>query len=366
MKTYHKNPRSITEEQTSNLAEWINELGDISGIVHNNNTDEIISGNQRSEVIEIDKCEIEIYKKFDPVSPQGTIEEGQVITKEGVRLNYRLVDWTPEQCEKANIIANKAGGTWDWEVLETEFDKDDLIEWGFDESEFGIGVDEAEVTTGDDDVPEVQEQSETVKGDLWELGNHRLLCGDSTLIDDVEKLMGGEKADMVFTDPPYGVDYDGGHASKKRREKLKNDDDVNMYDLPIKNSYWASTDSAPIYLWFADRFANSVIDGVESAGYSIRSWVIWNKNVAQFGAIGAQYKSKHEPCIYAFKKGKKVNWCGPNNEVTVWDISRDHKNRHHRQWSPQPHQHQSTSQHHQSKCYRHITTYGYPTPKDHP
>jgi DNA modification methylase len=65
------------------------------------------------------------------------------------------------------------------------------------------------------------------------------------------------------------------------------------------------------------------------AGYVVRNWIIWNKNVAQFGAIGAQYKSKHEPCIYAFKKGKTVNWNGPNNEVTVWDVARDHKNEHH-------------------------------------
>lgn len=136
-------------------------------------------------------------------------------------------------------------------------------------------------------------------------------------------------ADMVFTDPPYGVNYDGGHATEKRREKLQNDDDVNMYDLPVKNAFLVSKDEAPIYIWFADRFVTDVITGLNDAGYQIRCWIIWNKNVAQFGAIGAQYKTKHEPCIYAFKRGKAPNWNGPTNEVSVWDIARDQRNDHH-------------------------------------
>jgi site-specific DNA-methyltransferase (adenine-specific) len=155
------------------------------------------------------------------------------------------------------------------------------------------------------------------------------MCGDSTSREDVERLMDGKKADMVFTDPPYGVDYDGGHATDKRRDKLKNDDNVDMYDLPVKNAFEFSKADAPLYLWFADRFAMDVLGGLTNAGYLTRAWIIWNKNVAQFGAIGAQYKTKHEPCIYAYKKGRKTNWDGPNNEVTVWDVSRDNKNEHH-------------------------------------
>jgi DNA modification methylase len=187
-----------------------------------------------------------------------------------------------------------------------------------------------QVPEGDpDEVPEPPAQPVTVLGDVWVLGKHRLMCGDSTSIDAVERLMAGEKADMVFTDPPYGVDYDGWHATEKRREKLANDDDVNMYDLPVKNAFLASKDEAPIYLWFADRFASEVITGLSEAGYQVRCWIIWSKNVAQFGAIGAQYKAKHEPCIYAFKRGKAPNWDGPTNEVTVWDVARDHRNEHH-------------------------------------
>ena len=155
------------------------------------------------------------------------------------------------------------------------------------------------------------------------------MCGDSTDEATVNRLMDGAKADMVFTDPPYGVNYDGGHATEKRRDKLQNDNTTDMYDLPIKNAYTFSKDEAPLYLWFSTSSVVDVIEGLINANWIVRNWIIWNKNVAQFGAIGAQYKTKHEPCIYAFKKSKKANWIGPNNEITVWDISRDNKNEHH-------------------------------------
>jgi len=183
--------------------------------------------------------------------------------------------------------------------------------------------------TDEDAVPEIPEEPKTRLGDIYQLGNHRLMCGDSTSIDAVDMLMSGQKADMVFTDPPYGVDYDGGHATDKRRTKLENDDKTLMYVGALPIAYMASKDGAALYLWFADRFAKDVLIALEECNFQVRTWIIWNKNLAQFGAIGAQYKSKHEPCIYAFKKGKAPYWNGPNNEVTVWDMKRHSKNEFH-------------------------------------
>lgn len=249
-----------------------------------------------------------------------------------------LHDHLTETQRKAYIIADNKmalNAGWDEDLLRLELRElgdmgFDLELTGFDDVEIdSLLAEPSEGLTDPDDVPEPPEEPRTKLGDIWQLGDHRLMCGDSTSIDAVEALMAGHKADMVFTDPPYGVDYDGGHATEKRREKLANDDDVDMYDLPIKNAYLASTDKAPIYLWFADRFAIDVLNGLAGAGYQVRNWIVWNKNLAQFGAIGAQYKSKHEPCIYAFKKGKSPNWCGPNNEVTVWDVKREPKNAFH-------------------------------------
>ena len=240
---------------------------------------------------------------------------------------------------KALIIADNKlamNAEWDNDLLTIELNDllaDDfaLEILGFDKDELAALL-EPEVVEGltdEDDVPELPEEPKTKPGDIYKLGNHRLMCGDSTSIDAVDKLMDGQKADMVFTDPPYGVNYDGGHATDKRRTKLENDDKTLMYAGSLPIAYMASKDGAALYLWFADRFAKEVLTALDNCNFQVRTWIIWNKNLAQFGAIGAQYKSKHEPCIYAFKKGKAPFWNGPNNEVTVWDVKRHSKNEFH-------------------------------------
>ena len=130
MQQYSKNPRKITDAQLEQLKSNIKELGDLSGIVHDLNTDEIISGNQRSKVININECEIEIVKKYDEPNEQGTIAFGFVIF-ENQRLNYRQVRWNEKQREKACITANALGGEWDYKILDT-FDNHDLVDWGLD------------------------------------------------------------------------------------------------------------------------------------------------------------------------------------------------------------------------------------------
>lgn len=130
MQQYSKNPRKITDAQLEQLKSNIQELGDLSGIVHDLNTDEIISGNQRSKVININECEIEIVKKYDKPNEQGTIAFGFVIF-ENQRLNYRQVRWNEKQREKACITANALGGEWDYKILDT-FDNHDLVDWGLD------------------------------------------------------------------------------------------------------------------------------------------------------------------------------------------------------------------------------------------
>ncbi|GAB4493330.1 MAG: hypothetical protein OHK0045_22610 [Raineya sp.] len=140
-KSYHKNPRQITEKQFNNLKQWLAELGDLSGIVHDLNSNELIGGNQRSRVMMQDKHEIvltEIYKK--PTNT-GTVALGYVLWN-GEKYNYRQVRWTPEQCEKANIIANKAGGTWDIDILANKFDLQSLSSWGFESWELHFANEE--------------------------------------------------------------------------------------------------------------------------------------------------------------------------------------------------------------------------------
>lgn len=137
MKPYHKNPRQITGRQMADLGAHLAELGDLSGIVHDLNTDEIIGGNQRGRVFNVNECEVELTDGPHEPDEQGTVSHGFIIWK-GKRYAYRQVRWTEKQAEKANIVANKSGGGWDFDTLANEFDVDELIEWGFEAGELGL------------------------------------------------------------------------------------------------------------------------------------------------------------------------------------------------------------------------------------
>jgi DNA modification methylase len=193
-----------------------------------------------------------------------------------------------------------------------------------------LGIEEFEMPTEDDPekddaVPEARPTNIKL-GDLFQLGDHRVLCGDATKKEDIERLMKSEKADMVFTDPPYGVDYDGGTT---KHRKLKNDDDDAMYAVACNVGFEFSKPEAPLYMWHAGTMSAAAAAAAAGAGWVIRSHIIWNKSLAQYGALSAQYKQKHEPAFYCFKQGQTVNWCGPTNEITVWDCERARVNEFH-------------------------------------
>lgn len=175
-----------------------------------------------------------------------------------------------------------------------------------------------------DDIPEIRTTSIKL-GDLFLLGEHRLLCGDATVKAQVSRLMGSDKADVIFTDPPYGVEYDGG---TKVQRKLAGDHSTGLYEPCCEMASTFSKANAALYLWHAGvkGIAAAAAAAAIKAGWQIRCEIIWNKNQAQFGTLSAQYKQKHEPAYYCFKVGETVNWCGPTNEVTVWDINRESKN----------------------------------------
>jgi DNA modification methylase len=190
----------------------------------------------------------------------------------------------------------------------------------------------AELLTDPDEVPEDVE-TRCKAGDLWILGRHRLLCGDSTKADDVARLMDGIKADMMFTDPPYGVNYEGGHFHsgdvniKRKREKLADDDSTAIYTdfLPIA----LSVVDGPCYMWFAGSKARDVYNAVHDNGCEVHTLIIWNKTNATYAAMNAQYKPRHEPCLYFKPKGSTLRWCGETTEATVWDQARDGINEFH-------------------------------------
>lgn len=137
MKPFHKNPRKITSRQQADLDGWLEEYGDLSGIVHDLNSDEIIGGNQREFIFRLTGYKIVMSETYLKPDAQGTVGWGDIIWK-GIKFRYRQVRWTPEQCEAANIIANKAGGKWDMDVLHKDWDQDLLLRTGWDRAELGI------------------------------------------------------------------------------------------------------------------------------------------------------------------------------------------------------------------------------------
>jgi len=179
-----------------------------------------------------------------------------------------------------------------------------------------------------DRAAELLEKWQVKTGDLWKIGEHRLLCGDSTKREDVERVMQGEKADMVWTDPPYGVDYEGGANNEKKREKLDGDQSGDLYLPGLEMSKFASKQGAPMYVWFADRGGKPVFDAVDAIDYWVRAMIIWNKIDAHYGAFMAQYLQKHECCLYIVN-GANVHFVGASNEVTVWDVKQPSRNEFH-------------------------------------
>lgn len=131
MKKYQHNPRTWTKKQIEQLRKSMLELGDLSGIVHDLNSDQIVGGNFRSEIMDINKCEIELIEQYEEPTPQGTVGIG-FVTWKGERFNYRQVRWTKEQCDRACISANAMGGNFDYDEIANYFSDYPLDEWGLD------------------------------------------------------------------------------------------------------------------------------------------------------------------------------------------------------------------------------------------
>jgi DNA modification methylase len=233
-----------------------------------------------------------------------------------------LADLTETQ-KKAYIIADNRlalNAGWDNEMLKLEFDQ--LTELGFDLELTGFSLDEIEALnpvelnaglTDEDEVPGIPDEPKTKVGDIYQLGNHRLMCGDSTSIDSVDKLMNGQKADMVFTDPPYGVDYKG----------INNDSRDGLEDLlrAVFGNYLASSKSgASIYCFHSDRCAD-VFHQVFREFFHFSSMIIWAKNSLTLSQT--DYQSQHEPCLYGWMDNGKHTWYSDRKQTSVWKFDKE-------------------------------------------
>ena len=162
------------------------------------------------------------------------------------------------------------------------------------------------------------------RGDIFVLGNHRLVCGDATNWEDVCLLMGTKRADICITDPPYGVNY---------KEKILNDglQKQELYRFLLNsftNMKRATKDKSAFYVFFASRTAKEFLCSFSDSGLNYRQIIVWYKENARFSDFRSHYMSQFEPIIYG-SNGRAVNWYGPNNEKTVWTYRKPNKNLYH-------------------------------------
>ena len=252
-----------------------------------------------------------------------------------------------EQQKNEFIIKDNVGfGEWDWDDLANSWDVQELTDWGLDIPNFDAEVLEAE----EDDfaVPDGGTETDIVLGDLFEIGEHRLLCGDSTDSDQVAKLMNGQKADMVFTDPPYNIGFKGSMSNKMVNGKKAPADSANQRHDEIKNDAMTEEEFynfisdilkeikinclGAFYICFGSQTLNQLLQPLSNLGIEYKSIIIWMKNQAIFS--GKDFKSRYEPIVYGrfndFFNGARFN------EEDIWEFARTQKNDLHPTMKPIP------------------------------
>ena len=295
IKPYKKNPRK-NDHAVDAVAASIKEFGFLVPMVIDKNN-EIVCGHTR-------------YKAAIKL---GMREVPCVIAEE----------LTPKQIKAFRLADNKVSelAEWDFDLLKDELNgllDFDMNQFGFCEEAKEKTVDEVEE---DDYEVELSETPKAKQGDVYALGSHRLMCGDSTSLDDVEKLLGGRLADLVVTDPPYNMNYQGGGNARNRKSKqIMNDhmsaDDFSQFLLSVYGNYFCSMkDGATIYVFYKELGTGVFITAMTNAGLNYKQELIWVKSQIVLG--GAKYQSMYEPFLMGCKGKKIATWNGKRKERSV-------------------------------------------------
>jgi site-specific DNA-methyltransferase (adenine-specific) len=317
LKSDHKNARKRTDRSAALIAESLKRYGAARSIVIDEDG-RILAGNgtiegakaagiQNIRVIETDGTEIIAVKRT------GLSEDEKIGLALADNRTSDLSDWDKDMLQQLSEEHDIAP----W------FDADDLAEI--------LGTVEelpAEGLTDADDVPEAPEEPITKPGDLWMLGDHRLLCGDSTSMTEVERLMDGKKADMVFTDPPYGVSYTDSLGRSIKNDELTDGDLQEFLRDAFATGVAVTAADAPWYVWHASRYQREFENALNACSVEVKQQIIWVKGEGVDGtaqvrapAIGrSDFRWLHEPCFYA-SRGNPFN-AGDRKTTTVWTVSR--------------------------------------------
>jgi DNA modification methylase len=296
------NPRIMTAEEFEGLKESLKTFGQQENLIVNKDMT-IISGHQRYEAMKA------------------------LGMKEAV---CNLVDLDKHQEKKLNVLMNSQAisGKYD-DLILAEILEELKLDDDYESLRLNVlePLDLSEKEVEEDEAPEVSSEPPVSKlGEIYQLGRHRVMCGDSTDKASVELLMDGVKADMVFTDPPYGVDYSGrgqNTSNKIENDNLSIEDTEIMVSSALSNAFEVSRDGTTIFVWHADSkpelrplFERAFI----GAGFKLSATIIWLKKQASMGF--QDYRSRHEPCLYGWK-GTRKERVTDRTQTTVWESGRD-------------------------------------------
>lgn len=310
-----KNYRKHSDENKALIKKSINETG-LGRSVVIDSENELIAGNgvvsQLPEgtpikVVETDGSTLVVVKRTD------------LKTKDEKRKKLALMD---------NSASNNV--EWDLDNLQADFDLDELQTFGVEDLPKFI---EEETEVVEDDIPE-EVETKCKRGDIWQLGDHRLMCGDSTVITDVEKLMNGERADLLLTDPPYNVAYE---EKTKERLTIQNDkQDDNTFLQFLTDAFTCAfafvKEGASFYIWHADSEGLNFRFALKNAGFTLKQTLIWLKNTMVLGR--QDYQWKHEPCLYGWKEGAAHTWTSDRKQTTILEFSKPSRNADHPTMKP--------------------------------
>jgi site-specific DNA-methyltransferase (adenine-specific) len=224
-------------------------------------------------------------------------------------------EWTAEQRAEFLIKDNVGFGEWDWEQLANEWDVQQLEDWGLDVPDFIEDDIVPEVYEDDFDIPEDEIETDIVIGDLFEIGQHKLLCGSSTETDTWQRLFEKQLCDMVMTDPPYNVNYEGGTGLKIMNDQMTNESFYQfLYDFYTALGSYTKPGGA-WYVWHADSEGANFRQAFKDSGLLLKQCLIWVKNALVMGR--QDYHWKHEPCLYGWKEGAAHYFTDDRTKTTV-------------------------------------------------
>lgn len=223
---------------------------------------------------------------------------------------------TPEQVKAYRLADNKTGELTDWDMSLLDDELGDIADIDMSDFGFNLDLDDDEVEVQEDDFDEeVPEEPKSKLGQIYQLGRHRLMCGDSTKPEDVKKLVGGVRCDLLLTDPPYNVGYVGQDGMTIKNDRQEDD---KFYKF-LFNAFSAAKDNlkqgASFYIWYSSSEMVNFTNAANNSGLSVRENLIWEKNNIVLGR--QDYQWKHEPCLYGWVEGGSHSWYSDRKQTTV-------------------------------------------------